>query len=220
MIECHGLKKTFYTKDTKVEVLRDINLTVEDGEFVCLYGASGSGKSTLLNLLGLLDTKTEGEYLVDGVNSDKLSEKQKAIIRNEKMGFVFQSYNLVPELNAFENIEMPMGYGGVPTSQRRQRTEELLEEFSLGHIAKKYASQLSGGEQQRIAIARAIVNRPQILFADEPTGNLDQENGLKVMEIFKSLNEKGMTIIMVTHDPTLAAYGSRIIHLVDGRIVE
>lgn len=220
MIELMNIRKTYYGKDIETNVLKGVNLTVASGEFVCIYGSSGSGKSTLLNIIGLIDQASEGEYLLDGVDINQLKDKQKAAIRNQRIGFVFQAYHLIQEMNVLENIVVPLGYAGISKKERIKRAQELLNEFHMEHLKSKHASQLSGGEQQRISIMRALSNNPRILLADEPTGNLDSENSKKVMEILNHLNKKGMTIIMVTHDLSLAEYGSRIIHIEDGKIVE
>lgn len=220
MIELMNIRKTYYGKDIETNVLKGVNLTVASGEFVCIYGSSGSGKSTLLNIIGLIDQASEGEYLLDGVDINQLKDKQKAAIRNQRIGFVFQAYHLIQEMNVLENIVVPLGYAGISKKERIKRAQELLNEFHMEHLKSKHVSQLSGGEQQRISIMRALSNNPRILLADEPTGNLDSENSKKAMEILNHLNKKGMTIIMVTHDLSLAEYGSRIIHIEDGKIVE
>ena len=220
MIELVNIRKTYYGKGIETNVLKGVNLTVNSGEFVCIYGSSGSGKSTLLNIIGLLDQASEGEYLLDGVDINQLKDKQKAAIRNQRIGFVFQAYHLIQEMNVLENIVVPLGYAGISKKERIKRAQELLNEFHMEYLKSKHVSQLSGGEQQRISIMRALSNNPRILLADEPTGNLDSENSKKVMEILNHLNKKGMTIIMVTHDLSLAEYGSRIIHIEDGKIVE
>jgi ABC-type lipoprotein export system ATPase subunit len=185
-----------------------------------VYGVSGSGKSTLLNILGLLDEATSGNYELDHVNVRELSQKQRAKIRNQKIGFVFQAYHLIPELNAIENVAVPLGYAGISKKERQRKARDLLEKFNLEDLGEKYISQMSGGEQQRVAIARSIANDPCVLLADEPTGNLDQQNSRKVMELLKQLNDQGMTIVMVTHDTTLAEYGSRVIYVEDGNVIE
>lgn len=220
MIELTNITKTYYGKGIETNVLKGVNLAVDSGEFVCIYGSSGSGKSTLLNIIGLLDHASDGVYLLDGADISQLKDKQKAAIRNQRIGFVFQAYHLIQEMNVLENIVVPLGYAGISKKQRIKRAQELLKEFHMEQLEKKYVSQLSGGEQQRISIMRALSNKPEILLADEPTGNLDSENSKRVVEILKQLNGKGMTIIMVTHDLTLAKYGSRIIHIEDGKIVE
>lgn len=219
MITCTGLEKTYYGKGIETQVLRSVDLSVGKGEFVCIFGVSGSGKSTLLNILGLLDNHTGGTYLYEGRDVLRLNDREKARIRNKKMGFVFQSYHLIQELNALENIEVPLGYAGMQKNKRKTIARRLLEEFGIPELEKKYISQMSGGEQQRIAIARAVANSPELLFADEPTGNLDNKNALLVMEILKKLNEQGMTVVMVTHDTSLAEYGTRIIRVKDGSIL-
>ena len=183
-------------------------------------GENGSGKSTLLNIVGVLDYATEGEYTLDGISIKNLNDKKMAEIRNRKIGFVFQAYHLVQEMNVLENIAVPLGYAGMSKKNRTARAQELLDEFHMKGLEKKYPAQLSGGEQQRVSIMRAISNRPQILLADEPTGNLDSDNSRMVMEILSRLNKEGMTIIMVTHDLSLAKYGTRIIYIKDGKIEE
>lgn len=218
MITCTGLEKTYYGKGIETKVLKGADLSIQKGEFVCIFGASGSGKSTLLNILGLLDGHTGGSYLFEGADVMRLGDREKARIRNQKMGFVFQAYHLIQELNALENIAVPMGYAGKSKKERERRARRLLEEFGIPELEKKYLSQMSGGEQQRVAIARAIANSPQLLFADEPTGNLDNKNALMVMDMMKKLNEQGMTVVMVTHDRALAEYSSRVIHVRDGMI--
>ena len=220
MILCRDLEKSYFGKGVETKVLKGVNLTIDRGEFVCIYGKSGSGKSTLLNILGLLDEETGGAYELDGRDVRNFSKKACARIRNRKMGFVFQSYQLIPELNALENIAVPLGYAGKNSKERKKAAQRLLCEFGMEKLEKKYISQMSGGEQQRIAIARAIANEPEILFADEPTGNLDQENSRVVMELLEKLNRKGMTVVMVTHDTAVAEYGTRVIHVEDGKIVE
>lgn len=220
MIWLNGIEKTYYGKEIETKVLKGVNLSISKGEFVCIYGSSGSGKSTLLNILGLLDDATAGTYELDGIDIQKLGNKERAAIRNKKIGFVFQAYHLISELNVLENLVVPLGYAGVGKKEREKAARELLKKFGLSELEQKHISQMSGGEQQRIAIMRAIINKPQILLADEPTGNLDQENSKMVMDTFKNLNEQGMTIVMVTHDTSLAEYGTRVVHVEDGRIIE
>lgn len=220
MISLKQIEKTYYGQGVETRVLKNLELVIRQGEFVCIYGSSGSGKSTLLNIIGLLDEATSGTYELDGVNVDALGEREKAHIRNQKLGFVFQAYHLIPELNALENIVVPLGYAGVDRVERKKTGNKLLEEFGMLKIKNKYISQMSGGEQQRIAIMRAMANQPKILLADEPTGNLDSENSEMVMGLLKQLNQHGTTVVMVTHDKTLAQYGSRVIHVEDGRIVQ
>lgn len=220
MISLKQIEKIYYGQGVETRVLKNLELVIRQGEFVCIYGSSGSGKSTLLNIIGLLDEATSGTYELDGVNVDTLGEREKARIRNQKLGFVFQAYHLIPELNALENIIVPLGYAGVDRVERKKTGNKLLEEFGMLKIKNKYISQMSGGEQQRIAIMRAMANQPKILLADEPTGNLDSENSEMVMGLLKQLNQHGTTVVMVTHDKTLAQYGSRVIHVEDGRIVQ
>ena len=207
-------------KEIKTKVLKGVDLSISKGEFVCIFGESGSGKSTLLNILGLLDDATIGTYKLDGVDIRKLSKKESAFIRNQKIGFVFQAYHLIPELNALENLVVPLGYAGMRKKEREKIAYELLTEFGIDDLEKKHVSQMSGGEQQRIAIMRAIINKPQILLADEPTGNLDKENSQTIINLFERLNKQGMTIVMVTHDTSLAKYGTRVVRVEYGRIIE
>ena len=220
MIMLKGIEKTSCGKEIKTKVLKGVDLSISKGEFVCIFGESGSGKSTLLNILGLLDDATIGTYKLDGVDIRKLSKKESAFIRNQKIGFVFQAYHLIPELNALENLVVPLGYAGMRKKEREKIAYELLTEFGIDDLEKKHVSQMSGGEQQRIAIMRAIINKPQILLADEPTGNLDKENSQTIMNLFERLNKQGMTIVMVTHDTSLAKYGTRVVRVEDGRIIE
>lgn len=218
MIHLKNIRKTYYGKDVETEVLKGIDLEIEKGEFVCIFGTSGCGKSTLLNILGLLDQATEGVYELEGTDVMKLGKNEGAVIRNQKIGFVFQAYHLIPEINVLENIVVPLGYAGVPKKEREQAARKLLNEFGMSHLEKKYISQMSGGEQQRVSIMRAIVNNPSLLLADEPTGNLDKENTRKIMEILRKLNQEGMTIVMVTHDTELSQYATRVIQIEEGRV--
>lgn len=220
MILLDKIGKTYHNGTVKTEVLKGVSLSIGEGEFVCIYGESGSGKSTLLNILGLLDEATAGRYELDHEDVGGLGKRECARIRNQKIGFVFQAYHLIPQLNVLENIAVPLGYAGMPRREREKRVRRLLLEFGMEHLEKKYISQMSGGEQQRAAIARAVVNEPRILLADEPTGNLDQYNSGIVMEYLKGLNQRGMTVVMVTHDTNLAKYGSRVVRVEDGRIGE
>lgn len=220
MILLDKIGKTYHNGTVKTEVLKGVSLSIREGEFVCIYGESGSGKSTLLNILGLLDEATSGRYELDHEDVGGLGKRECARIRNQKIGFVFQAYHLIPQLNVLENIAVPLGYAGMPRREREKRVRLLLLEFGMEHLERKYISQMSGGEQQRAAIARAVVNEPRILLADEPTGNLDQYNSGIVMEYLKGLNQKGMTVVMVTHDTNLAKYGSRVVRVEDGRIGE
>ena len=220
MISLKQIEKTYYGQGVETRVLKNLELTIQRGEFVCIYGSSGSGKSTLLNIIGLLDEATSGTYELDGVDVNVLGEREKARIRNQKLGFVFQAYHLIPELSALENIVLPLGYAGVNGAERKRVGNRLLEEFEMAELKNKYISQMSGGEQQRIAIMRAMANQPKILLADEPTGNLDSENSEIVMGLLRRLNQRGTTLVMVTHDTALAQYGSRVIHVEDGRIAQ
>jgi putative ABC transport system ATP-binding protein len=216
MIELHEISKTYESGDIRVEVLKGISLTVKEGEFVAVMGPSGSGKSTLLNLLGCLDRPTLGAYLLDGVDVTTKSDNELASIRNLKIGFVFQSFNLLPRLSAWKNVELPLVYSGIAPQERAERAHELLERVGLGQRAGHSPSKLSGGEQQRVAIARALVNRPSIVLADEPTGNLDSRAGKEIMEILAGLNRENVTIIMVTHERDIAEYAERTITIRDG----
>lgn len=218
MIKINHLNKT-YNNGIKVQALREVNLVIEQGEFILIVGKSGSGKSTLLNILGCMDGYDSGEYLFLDQNVKSLSSRESAQFRNHKVGFVFQSFQLINELTVGENIEMSMGIAGVPKNERKKRVKDLLEIVGLEEKENCRPLQLSGGQQQRVAIARALANNPDVLLCDEPTGNLDEENGIKIMELLKELNEKGSTIIMVTHDLTLKQYADRIIQMKDGRII-
>jgi putative ABC transport system ATP-binding protein len=195
--------------------LENINLEVENGDFLALLGDSGCGKSTFLRILGCLESYDKGEYVFDKQNINSLNPAQIAKIRNKSIGFVFQNFGLIPEMTAFENIEIPLGYAGVKKSDRVQRVHELLEQFGLPDKADAFPNQLSGGQQQRIAVARAIANNPRVLLADEPTGNLDKDNSVKIINIFKNLNEKGITVIMVTHDLKIAEYAKKSLYIKD-----
>ena len=211
MILLKQIEKTYYGQGVETRVLKDLELEIRQGEFVCIYGSSGSGKSTLLNIIGLLDEATSGTYKLEGVNVKDLGEREKAYIRNQKLRFVFQAYHLIPELNAIENIIVPLGYAGVNRAGREKVGNKLLQEFGMTKLKNKYISQMSGGEQQRIAIMRAMANQPKILLADEPTGNLDSENSEMVMSLLQQLNQSGTTVVMVTHDTTLAQYGNKVV---------
>jgi putative ABC transport system ATP-binding protein len=221
LIELDGVKKVFYTEEVETHALSDIHLLIPEGEFLSVAGPSGCGKSTLLSLLGLLDTPTGGEYLLDGQPVAELSASQRASIRNKHIGFVFQAFNLIGDLTVYENVELPLTYReGMSSSERKERTLEALERVGMSHRRNHYPAQLSGGQQQRVAVARAVVGDPLIVLADEPTGNLDSRNGGAVMDLLKDLHEEGATICMVTHDPRYAEFSERTIHLFDGRIVE
>lgn len=220
MIKIEQLTKIFRTDEMETTALNGINLEVEEGEFVAIMGPSGCGKSTLLNIIGLLDNPTSGNYFLDGTEVDHLKEGSRTEFRRGKIGFVFQSFNLIDELNAEENVELPLKALGVPEKERKKRVTEILQKMRISHRARHYPQQLSGGQQQRIAIARAVVTNPSIILADEPTGNLDSKNGLEVMELLRELNHTGTTIIMVTHSQHDATYANRIVNLFDGCIVD
>ncbi|MDH3734895.1 MAG: ABC transporter ATP-binding protein [Gemmatimonadota bacterium] len=221
LIELSGVKKVFFTEEVETHALSDIHLEIPEGEFLSIAGPSGCGKSTLLSLLGLLDTPTGGEYLLDGQPVAELSASHRARIRNRHIGFVFQAFNLIGDLTVYENVELPLTYReGMSASERKDRTLEALERVGMSHRRNHYPAQLSGGQQQRVAVARAVVGDPLIVLADEPTGNLDSRNGGAVMDLLKDLHEDGATICMVTHDPRYAESSERTIHLFDGRIVE
>jgi putative ABC transport system ATP-binding protein len=220
LIEAANISKVYSLGDVEVHALRQVDLTIERGEFVSIMGQSGSGKSTLMNILGCLDTPSEGRYLIEGIDMGKLSRDELATIRNEKIGFVFQGFNLLPRTSAIENVELPMLYAGVPGRERRQRAMAALGTVGLEGRENHHPKQLSGGQQQRVAIARALVNRAPIILADEPTGNLDTKTSGEIMDILVRLNtESGITVIIVTHETDIAAYSKRTIRFLDGRIV-
>ena len=218
MLELENITKVYKAGQTEVPALRGISCRIESGEMVSIIGPSGSGKSTLMNIIGCLDKPTSGKYRLEGVEVDKLNDDQLAEIRNKKIGFVFQSFNLLSRTTALANVELPLIYGGA--SNRRQRALQVLESVGLAHRVTHRPSELAGGEQQRVAIARALVNNPSLILADEPTGNLDTRTSQEIMAIFKKLNEQGMTIVLVTHEPDIAAYTRRTIKLRDGQIEE
>lgn len=220
MIRIENLTKIFRTEEIETVALNGVSLEVKDGEFVAIMGPSGCGKSTLLNILGLLDNPNEGEYWLGEEEVSKLKEKDRTQYRKGRIGFVFQSFNLIEELTVEENIELQLKYLGVSKAERKQRTLDILRKVNLSHRAKHYPQQLSGGQQQRVAIARAVVGNPQLILADEPTGNLDSKNGKEVMELLSQLNSEGSTIVMVTHSQHDATYAKRIINMFDGQIVE
>lgn len=216
MIEVDDVKKSFLRGKQTVDVLKGVSSRIARGEFVAIMGPSGSGKTTFLNILGCLDTMDSGRYLLDGQHIEHLSADQLAVVRNKKFGFVFQLFNLIPRLSALRNVELPMVYGRISPSERRAKATKALERVGLGERLAHVPSELSGGQQQRVAIARAIVNDPEVLIADEPTGSLDTTAGGEVMEIFQDFHAQGKTIIMVTHEPEIAAYAERTIRLRDG----
>jgi putative ABC transport system ATP-binding protein len=219
IIEMTGIRKTYDTGKVKVDALKGIDLAVEKGEFVAIVGPSGSGKSTLMNLLGCLDTPTGGEYRIGGEAVAGLTRDQLADVRNRRVGFVFQAFNLLPQISAFENVEMPLVFGGVSMKRRRERAVELLERVGLGDRMDHKPTELSGGQMQRVAIARALAMDPDIVLADEPTGNLDSTSGSDIMGIFLGLAKQGRTLVVITHDLTLARRAGRIVEIRDGKIV-
>lgn len=219
MIKIENIKKVFRTEDVETWALREVSLEVKAGEFVAIMGPSGCGKSTLLNILGLLSSPSEGTYMLDGKDVSTLSESDRIKLRKGALGFVFQSFNLIDELNVSENIELPLLYMGVSAKNRKEAVKAVIDRVAMGHRAKHFPAQLSGGQQQRVAIARAVISNPKLILADEPTGNLDSKNGLEVMELLKELHREGTTIVMVTHSQRDASYADRIINLFDGQIV-
>ena len=221
VIEIQNIKRNFQVGDETVHALRGVSFTITEGEFVTIMGTSGSGKSTLLNTLGCLDTPTSGEYLLDGISVRTMSKPQRAILRNRKIGFVFQSYNLLPKTTAVENVELPLMYNsGVSASERRRRAIEALQAVGLGERLEHKSNQMSGGQMQRVAIARALVNNPAVILADEATGNLDTRTSFEILVLFQKLHAEGRTIIFVTHNPEIAQYSSRNIVLRDGQVKE
>jgi len=220
LIHLEGIRKVFYTDEVETHALADVHLEIRRGEYLAIAGPSGCGKTTLLSILGLLDSPTEGNYLLDGEPVAKLTALDRARIRNRQIGFIFQAFNLIGDLNVYENVELPLTYRGLASAERRRRVQAALERVGMAHRMKHYPSQLSGGQQQRVAVARAVAGEPAILLADEPTGNLDSKNGESVMELLQELHKAGATICMVTHDPRYAAHADRSVHLFDGRIVD
>ena len=219
MIKTTNLQKIFRTEDVETWALHDVTLVIKEGEFVAIMGPSGCGKSTLLNILGLLDNPSNGTYELNGVEVSKYSEAERTNLRKGVIGFVFQSFNLIDELNVYENIELPLLYMGVPKEERKRRVEEAMKRMDISHRVKHFPQQLSGGQQQRVAIARAVVANPKIILADEPTGNLDSKNGKEVMDLLTQLNKEGTTVVMVTHSQHDAGYATRVINLFDGQVV-
>ena len=220
MIQISNLKKVFHYSDVYTVALGGINMEIDEGEFVAIMGPSGCGKTTLLNILGLLDNPSEGNYLLDGVEVSRLKESQRTALRKGKVGFIFQSFNLIDELNVEQNVELPLKYMGVKAEERKVRVAETLRRLNIAHRAKHYPNELSGGQQQRVAIARAVISNPRLILADEPTGNLDTRNGKEVMDLLAELNDDGTTIVMVTHSQRDASYAHRIVNMLDGFLVE
>lgn len=219
MIHIENLSKVFRTDEVETVAVNDINFDVAEGEFVAIMGPSGCGKSTMLNIIGLLDSPTSGSYRLGDREVGSLAEKERTRLRKGRIGFVFQSFNLIDELNVYDNIELPLTYMDIPASERRRRVEEVTRRMNISHRLRHYPRQLSGGQQQRVAIARAMVTAPSLILADEPTGNLDSANGEEVMKLLTELNRQGTTIVMVTHSKHDAAYAHRVVHLFDGSIV-
>ncbi|WP_439099229.1 ABC transporter ATP-binding protein [Corallococcus exercitus] len=220
LLQLDGLTKVFETEEVETHALSNIQLTIRQNEWVAIVGPSGSGKSTLLAVLGLLDTATRGSYLLDGRSVLELSPTDRAKVRNQHIGFIFQSFNLIGDLTVFENVELPLSYRGLPAQERKQRVERALERVGMAHRARHLPGQLSGGQQQRVAVARAVAGDPLILLADEPTGNLDSKNGEAVMQLLSDLHKAGSTLCMVTHDPAHARIATRTVSLFDGRVVQ
>jgi len=220
MIEVTNLKKVYLTTEVETTSLNEVSFKVENGEFIAIMGPSGCGKSTLLNILGLLDSPTAGAYRFNDIDVSNFSKRQRTQLRKGKMGFIFQNFNLIDDLTVFENVELPLLYMRIPKQERRKRVEDILEKVDILHRKNHFPSQLSGGQQQRVAVARAIVGQPELILADEPTGNLDSENGKDVIELIQKLNQEGATIIMVTHSLHDAGYADRVIKLLDGKVVE
>jgi putative ABC transport system ATP-binding protein len=219
MIKTVHLQKIFRTEEVETWALNNVSLEIAAGEFVAIMGPSGCGKTTLLNIMGLLDNPTGGEYYLNGIEVSKYSEKKRTMLRKGVIGFVFQSFNLIEELNVYENIELPLLYMGISSSERKKRIHEAMDRMQITHREKHFPQQLSGGQQQRTAIARAVVANPKLILADEPTGNLDSKNGKEVMDLLTELNKDGTTIVMVTHSQHDAGYAARIINLFDGQLV-
>ena len=219
MIKTENLQKIFRTEEVETWALTEVNIEINEGEFVAIMGPSGCGKTTLLNILGLLDNPTSGQYLLNGTDVSKFTENERTNLRKGIIGFVFQSFNLIEELNVYENIELPLLYMKIPAPERKQRVKEAMNRMAISHREKHFPQQLSGGQQQRVAIARAVVANPKLILADEPTGNLDSKNGAEVMSLLTELNKEGTTIVMVTHSQHDAGYADRIIKLFDGKVV-
>jgi len=219
MIKISNLQKFYRTEEVETVALNDLSIHVKEGEFVAVMGPSGCGKSTLLNIVGLLDDLDEGSYLFNGIEVAKFNERKRSDLRKHNIGFVFQSFNLIDELTVFENVELPLIYTKVPAAERKKRVEEVLEKVQIMHRRNHFPQQLSGGQQQRVAVARAVVNNPKLILADEPTGNLDSNNGNEVMQLLTELNEAGTTIVMVTHSEHDARFADRVIRMLDGQVL-
>ena len=220
MIKLDNIRKVFHSKTSETVSLQDICLEVKQCEFVAIMGPSGSGKTTLLNILGLIDRPTEGKYILDGEDTEKMTDYQMTIFRRKRLGFIFQAFNLIDELTVYENVELPLKLLNYPANERQILVMEALRRMEVSHRAQNYPNELSGGQQQRVAFARAIISKPKLILADEPTGNLDSKNGLEAMQILSDLHKEGATIVMVTHNQRDAAYADRVINLFDGRVIE
>ncbi len=220
LIQLQGIKKVFYTDEVETHALADVHLEIKQGEYIAISGPSGCGKTTLLSILGLLDTPSDGEYLLDSRPVAGLDAADRARVRNRQIGFIFQAFNLIGDLTVYENVELPLTYRGMSASERKERVHAALDRVGMSHRVKHFPAQLSGGQQQRVAVARAVAGDPAILLADEPTGNLDSANGEQVMDLLRELHRNGATICMVTHDPRYAAHADRSVNLFDGRVVD
>ena len=220
LISLSGIKKVFYTEEVETHALADVNFEIRKGEYIAISGPSGCGKTTLLSILGLLDTASGGQYMLDGESVASLAPADRARVRNRQIGFIFQAFNLIGDLTVFENVELPLTYRNMDAAERKRRVNSALDRVAMSHRAKHYPAQLSGGQQQRVAVARAVAGDPAILLADEPTGNLDSTNGEAVMELLRELNKNGATICMVTHDNRYAQHADREVNLFDGRVVD
>lgn len=220
ILNMQNICKSYYLGDDELEILHQVNLTIHSGEFLSILGPSGSGKSTMMNIIGCLDVPTSGKYLLSGKDIEELDEAEMAAVRNKEIGFIFQSFQLLPRLSALKNVELPLIYSNIPASERKKRAKEILNRVGLSDKIHNLPSQLSGGQQQRVAIARALVTQPTILLADEPTGALDQKTGAQVMELFEDLHRDGSTIIMITHDHKIASHAKRVVNILDGFLTE